>query len=88
MNVLKPLLAVMTMQLATTFKGVTPALATLDTQGMDLHALVSSLVLCSTHNFEQILSLIARLHQYLSISHFVLVRYIPSGDMLMCGTYA
>ena len=41
----------MTMQLATTFKGVTPALATLDTQGMDLHALVSSLVLYLTHNY-------------------------------------
>ena len=41
----------MTMQLATTFKEVTPALATVDTQGMDFLALVSSLVLYSTHNF-------------------------------------
>ena len=45
MNVLKALIAVMMMHLATTFKEVTPALATVDTQGMDLHALVSSLVL-------------------------------------------
>ena len=45
MNVLKVLIAVMIMQLATTLKEVTPALATVDTQGMDLHALVSSLVL-------------------------------------------
>ena len=50
-NVLKALIAVMTMQLATTFKEVTPALATVDTQGMDLHALVSSLVLYSTQNY-------------------------------------
>ena len=45
MNVLKALIAVTTMQLARILKEVTPALATLDTQGMDLHALVSSLVL-------------------------------------------
>ena len=45
MNVLKALIAVMTMQLARILKEVTPALATLDTQAMDLHALVSSLVL-------------------------------------------
>ena len=34
MNVLAIMIPVMTMQLATTFKEVTPALATLDTQGM------------------------------------------------------
>ena len=42
MNVLKALITVMTMQLVTTLKGVTPALATLDTQEMDFLALVSS----------------------------------------------
>ena len=36
MSVLKALIAVMIMQLATTLKGVTPALATLDTQAMDI----------------------------------------------------
>ena len=34
MNVLMALIAVILMQLATTFKGVTTALATLDTQAM------------------------------------------------------
>ena len=41
MSVLKVLISVTTMQLATTLKGVIPALATLATQAMDLHALVS-----------------------------------------------
>ena len=41
MNVLMALIAVMIMQLAPTLKGVTPALATLDTQGMALLAQVS-----------------------------------------------
>ena len=34
MNVLKTHIAVILMQLATTFKGVTPALVTVDTQAM------------------------------------------------------
>ena len=38
MNVLEGLIAVMTMQLVTTLKGVTPVLATLDTQGMGFPA--------------------------------------------------
>ena len=41
MNVLKGLIAVMTMQLATTLKEVTPALATMDIQAMGFLALVS-----------------------------------------------
>ena len=41
MSVLKVLIAVIPMQLATTLKGVTPALATLDTQAMDFLAQVS-----------------------------------------------
>ena len=41
MSALKALIAVIPMQLATTFKGVTPALATLDTQGMAFLARVS-----------------------------------------------
>ena len=45
MNALKILTAVITMQLATTLKEVTPALVTVDMQEMDLRALVSSLVL-------------------------------------------
>ena len=40
MNVLKALIAVTTMQLATTLKGVTPALVTLDTQAMEFFAQV------------------------------------------------
>ena len=35
MNALKALVSAMIMQLVTTLKGVTPALATLDTQAMD-----------------------------------------------------
>ena len=46
MNALKALTVVMIMQLVTTLKEVTPAHAILDTQGMDLHASVSSLNLC------------------------------------------
>ena len=42
MNALKTLISVMIMQLVTTLKEVTPALATLDTQAMDFLALVSS----------------------------------------------
>ena len=41
MNVLKGLIAVMTMQLATTLKEVTPALAIMDIQAMGFLALVS-----------------------------------------------
>ena len=40
MNVLKALIAVMTMQLATTLKEVTTALATVDTQAMGFPAQV------------------------------------------------
>ena len=40
MSVLAELIAVIFMQLATTFQEVTPVLATLDTQAMDLLALV------------------------------------------------
>ena len=42
MNALKVLISAMIMQLVTTLKGVTPALATLDTGVMELFALVSS----------------------------------------------
>ena len=42
MNVLKALIAVMIMQLATTLKGVTPAFATVDTQAMDFLVQVSA----------------------------------------------
>ena len=38
MNVLLALMAVITVQLATTLKGVTPALVTMDTQAMGLLA--------------------------------------------------
>ena len=41
MNVLKALIAVMIMQLATTLKGVIPALVTVDTQAMGFLAQVS-----------------------------------------------
>ena len=41
MNVLEALIGVIATQLATTLKGVTPALATLDTQAMDFHAQVN-----------------------------------------------
>ena len=41
MNVLKGLIAVMMMQLATTLKEITPALATMDIQAMGFLALVS-----------------------------------------------
>ena len=41
MNVQEALIAVITMQNAATLKGVTPALARLDTQEMDFHATVS-----------------------------------------------
>ena len=42
MNVLEALIGVIPMQLATTPMGVTPALATLDTQEMDIFAQVST----------------------------------------------
>ena len=42
MSVLKALIAVMIMQLASTLKGVTSAIATLDTQGMDFLVQVSA----------------------------------------------
>ena len=41
MNVLKTYIAVITMRLALTLKGITPALATLDTQAVDFLAQVS-----------------------------------------------
>ena len=42
MSAVKALIAVMTMQHATTLKEVTPALATLDTQAMDFLVQVSA----------------------------------------------
>ena len=48
MNVLKALIAVITLQLATTLKGITPALAILVTQAMVFHVLVSAVF--SNHN--------------------------------------
>ena len=48
MNVLEVLIGVMLMQIATTLKGVIPALATLDTQAMGFLATVSSSI--SNHN--------------------------------------
>ena len=48
MNVLKALTAVITLQLATTLKGITPALAILVTQAMVFHVLVSAVF--SNHN--------------------------------------
>ena len=44
MNVLEALIGVIAMQLATTLVGVTPALATLDTQAMDFLAHVSAAI--------------------------------------------
>ena len=44
MNVKWAEIAVMIMQLATTIRGVMPALATLDLQAMDLFALVSACI--------------------------------------------
>ena len=48
MNVLVVLIAVITMQIAATLKGVTPVLATVDTQAMGFLATVSSST--SNHN--------------------------------------
>ena len=45
MNVLEVLIGVIPVQLATTLKGVTPALATLDTQAMVFLAQVSTSIL-------------------------------------------
>ena len=42
MNVLEALIGVILMQLATTLKGVTPAIATLDTQAVGVLAQVSA----------------------------------------------
>ena len=47
MNVLKALIAVIAMLVATTIKEVTPALAILDTQAMVFHALVSVVIFTS-----------------------------------------
>ena len=44
MSVLKPLISVMIMQLASTLRGVTPALVTLDTQAMGFLAQVSATI--------------------------------------------
>ena len=49
MSVLEALIGVIRMQLATTLKGVTPALVTLDTLAMDFLALVSAY----TFNWEE-----------------------------------
>ena len=44
MNVLVPLIGVIPMQLATTIKGVTPAIATLDTQAVGFLAQVGGAI--------------------------------------------
>ena len=49
MNVLKALMPVMTMQLATTVQEVTPALATMDTQEMGFLAQVSAGIIQSEY---------------------------------------
>ena len=53
MNVFEALIAVIKMLLATTLKGVTPALATVDTQAVDLLALVSSFECSNSINYTQ-----------------------------------
>ena len=55
MNVLEALIVVMIMLLATTLKGVTPALATVDTQAVDLLALVSSFECSNSINYTQLM---------------------------------
>ena len=56
MSVVEVLIGVMTMQLATTLMGVTPALATLGTQPMNFLAQVSA----------------TRLHLFLTVRHHVM----------------
>ena len=53
MNVLEILIGVMLMQIATTLKEVTPALATVDTQAMDFLATVSSSIPITTATASQ-----------------------------------
>ena len=64
MNVMETLICAIPMQLVTTLKGVTPALATVDTQEMNYFAQVSA----STFQSEYI-TLLARLIAFHSISH-------------------
>ena len=51
MSALKALIAAMIMQLATTLKGVTPALVTMDTQAMDFIAWVSETITAITLSY-------------------------------------
>ena len=56
MSVLKALITVIPMQLATTLKGVTPAIATVDTQEVGFLAQVSAVIQSIYSNYTQLLS--------------------------------
>ena len=56
MSVLKALITVIPVQLATTLKGVTPAIATVDTQEVGFLAQVSAVIQSIYSNYTQLLS--------------------------------
>ena len=66
MNVLEALIGVIGMQLVTTFKEVTPALATVDTEGMDFLAQVNmSIIIPSLRMEVATTTVVAELHVHL-----------------------
>ena len=68
MNVLKALIAVTTMRLASTFKEITPAIAALDSQAMDLYALVSSFSVFLISSLQTSTNILTIDHTYTSIT--------------------
>ena len=68
MNVLKALIAVTKMQLASTFKEITPAIAALDSQAMDLYALVSSFSVFLVSSLKTSTNILTIDHTYTSIT--------------------
>ena len=65
MNVLEALMGVIGMQLVTTLKEVTPALATVDTEGMDFIAQVYMSIIPSLRMEVATTTVVAELHVHL-----------------------
>ena len=65
MNVLEALIGVIGMQLVTTLKEVTPALATVDTEGMDFIAQVYMSIIPSLRMEVATTTVVAELHVHL-----------------------
>ena len=85
MSVVEVLIGVIAMQLATTIMGVTPALATLDTQAMDFLAQVSAtrLLFFLTVNHQVMTASVSQFCKCLEVFIMVASSLVPTPYPLM-----